>query len=171
MASDAEAVCEFTRGAGQPVLDTPEPMNKDEVFFLAKMMLDEIMEFTATVAGPEESKAKLKEFIDKSKDIQQEKYEEGDKVTPVADQADALVDSYYYSLNSACNKGINLSSVFGIVHAANMAKRDPETGKFLKRADGKIIKPKGWQPPNINAEIERQLKDGAWNVVEKENRH
>jgi len=25
-----------------------------------------------------------------------------------------------------------------------MAKRDPLTKKFLKREDGKIIKPKGW---------------------------
>ena len=33
----------------------------------------------------------------------------------------------------------------GVVHAANMAKRDPATGEFKKRADGKIIKPEGWQ--------------------------
>ena len=60
-------------------------------------------------------------------------------------QADALVDVYYYSLNAAAKKGVNLSSIFSIVHAANMAKRDPATGQFLKREDGKIIKPKGWQ--------------------------
>lgn len=33
-----------------------------------------------------------------------------------ADQADALVDIYYYSLNAACKKGVNLSSLFDIVH-------------------------------------------------------
>jgi predicted HAD superfamily Cof-like phosphohydrolase len=60
-------------------------------------------------------------------------------------QADALVDVYYYSLNAAAKNGFNISAVFGIVHAANMAKRDPATGKFLKREDGKIIKPSGWQ--------------------------
>lgn len=60
-------------------------------------------------------------------------------------QADALVDVYYYSLNAAAKKGVNLSSIFSIVHSANMAKRDPKTGVFLKRADGKIIKPEGWQ--------------------------
>jgi hypothetical protein len=63
----------------------------------------------------------------------------------IAEQADALVDIYYYSLNCASKKGVNLSSIFGIVHAANMAKRDPATGQFLRRADGKIIKPEGWQ--------------------------
>ena len=31
-----------------------------------------------------------------------------------------------------------------MVHAANMAKRDANTGKFIKReSDGKIIKPEG----------------------------
>lgn len=33
-----------------------------------------------------------------------------------ADQADALIDIYYYSLNAACKKGVNLSSLFDIVH-------------------------------------------------------
>ena len=65
-------------------------------------------------------------------------------------------------------KGINLSSIVGRVHAANMAKRDPETGKFLKRADGKIIKPKGWTPPNVEAEIQRQLKEGSFEEINGE---
>ena len=43
-----------------------------------------------------------------------------------------------------------------------MAKRDPVTKKFLKREDGKIIKPVGWQEPDIVGEITRQMKMGAW---------
>jgi predicted HAD superfamily Cof-like phosphohydrolase len=31
-----------------------------------------------------------------------------------------------------------------------MAKVDPETGKVRRReSDGKILKPEGWQPPNM----------------------
>lgn len=161
-----ERVREFTAGAGQPTPSHPVPMSKEQVFFLAKMMLDEIMEFTATVAGPEESKKALSGFIADSKDIPQEKYEhlsaEEAHVQQVADQSDALVDSYYYSLNSACKHGMNLSALFDVVHAANMAKRDPVTGEFLKRADGKIIKPEGWMPPDVEGEIARQVKEGAF---------
>ncbi len=29
--------------------------------------------------------------------------------------------------------------------------------------DGKIIKPEGWKAPNINKEIERQIKEGSFN--------
>jgi hypothetical protein len=72
------------------------------------------------------------------------------------------VDVYYYSLNAACKKGVNISTVFDIVHGANMAKRDPATGQFIKREDGKIIKPEGWQGPDIKQEIARQMEHGSF---------
>jgi len=82
----------------------------------------------------------------------------------IAAQNDALVDSWYYSLNMAAKHGVNLSSIFDIVHAANMAKRDPVTGKFKHReSDGKIIKPKGWKSPDVEGEITRQITQGSWN--------
>ena len=87
---------------------------------------------------------------------------EADKLEQIAEQGDAFVDMWYYSLNAACKKGINLSSIFNLVHNANMAKRDPATGQFLKRADGKIIKPQGWTAPDVGAEIRRQMSEGAF---------
>ena len=170
----ASHVREFTLGAGQPSPDHPEVMTRQEVEFISKMILDEVMELMATVADPKDAKETLKSFIDTSKDIPLTKYSdtEAGRISKIADQADALVDIEYYMLNCACKKGVNMSSLFGVVHAANMAKRDPTTGKFIKREDGKIIKPAGWQPPNIDAEIERQMKEGAWvaaAATEKEN--
>jgi predicted HAD superfamily Cof-like phosphohydrolase len=99
----------------------------------------------------------LKGFITASKDIPQL---QGDDATLISEQADAFVDVYYYMLNAAAKKGVNVSAMFDIVHGANMAKRDPSTGKFLKRDDGKIIKPAGWQPPDVKAEIVRQMTHG-----------
>ena len=85
-----------------------------------------------------------------------------DETEMVANQADALVDIRYYSLNAAAKKGVNLSSLFDIVQAANMAKKDPVTGTFLKREDGKIIKPQGWTLPDVAKEISRQKEHGAF---------
>ena len=105
------------------------------------MILDETMELMATHWSPAEAKALLKGFIDSSKDLPKEEYD-GDQanqdIHKCADQADALVDIYYYSQNAACKKGMNLSSVFNLVHTANMAKRDATTKKFIKREDGKV---------------------------------
>ena len=166
--SDASRVREFTGAAGQPTPDRPAPMDEDETKFISKMILDEVMELMATHWGPADAKALLAGFIKDSKDLPKEGYE-GDAANQAihrcADQADALVDVYYYSLNAACKKGMNLSAVFDIVHGANMAKRDPTTGEFLKRADGKIIKPKGWQPPNVEAELMRQRDEGSWSAA------
>ena len=161
--SNAAAVREFTGGAGQPTPERPCAMNEDEVRFITKMILDETMELLATMYPPSVAKQTMKKFIDDSKDLPQESYKDTEAFQIIADQADALVDIYYYSLNAACKKGINLSAIFGIVHQANMNKRDPATGKFIKReSDGKIIKPAGWTPPDVEGEIQRQLKEGAW---------
>lgn len=62
--SDSHLVREFTAGAGQAVPDRPCVMSVEEVKFLGKMMLDEIMEMFATVLPPFDAKEALKGFID-----------------------------------------------------------------------------------------------------------
>ena len=52
-------------------------------------------------------------------------------------------------LENVLKNGIDLSKVFDAVHQANMDKKDKKTGKFIKRNDGKILKPEGWKPANI----------------------
>jgi predicted HAD superfamily Cof-like phosphohydrolase len=106
-------------------------------------------------------------MINSSKDIPKEDFsaqptQELQDLHMAAAQADALVDVYYYSQNAACKKGMNISAVFNMVHGANMAKRDPKTGEFIKRADGKIIKPEGWKSPDVEGEIVRQAKEGSF---------
>jgi predicted HAD superfamily Cof-like phosphohydrolase len=160
--SDAQLVRNFTEESGTMIPKEPQLMNKEEVFFIIKMMLDEIMELGATVADHDEVKYKMIKMITDSKDIKQLADLNTEEL--IAEQADAFVDSYYYSLNAAAKKGVNLSKIFHVVHSANMSKKDPETGKFIKRDDGKIIKPDGWLPPNIVSEINRQFKEGPFDV-------
>lgn len=158
--SDAQLVYEFTKeSSGVDLPDRPQLMNSEEVHFIIKMVFDEMMELYATVADPVEAKYAMIKMITDSKDIPKETCT-GPEL--IGAQADALIDAYYYSLNCAAKKGVNLSKVFQIVHGANMAKRDPATGKFLRRDDGKVIKPQGWVGPDITAEIERQTKEGAF---------
>jgi len=128
------------------------------------MVMSELDELACTVCPDAESRDKLmnealgnrdrcKMFVDS--------YKSEDEL--IGAQFDALVDSWYYSLNTAAKHGVNMSKIFDVVHKANMDKRDPETGKFLRReTDGKIIKPEGWQPPDITGEIARQCEQGAW---------
>ncbi len=163
--SDAEMVYLFTKESGTNVPNKPQLMSPKEVFFLIKMILDEIMELGATVAESDEVKLNMIKMITESTDLQKIKDVSIEEL--IAEQGDALVDIKYYSLNAAAKKGVNLSKLFEIVHKANMNKRDPVSGKFLKREDGKIIKPIGWKEPDITAEIIRQMKEGSF-AFEKE---
>ena len=61
--------------------------------------------------------------------------------------ADALADIIYIACGTAVSYGIPLDDVFESVHASNMAKL--VDGKVIRRADGKVQKPEGWQPPDI----------------------
>lgn len=162
MSSDAEKVRQFTVESreDQVLPNTPQLMSKDEVFFLIKMLLDEIMELGSTVAESMEVKYTMIDMITKSKNIDMLDQECDDYL--IAEQGDALVDCYYYSLDAAAKKGVNISKIFDIVHSANMNKRDPKTGKFIKREDGKIIKPEGWKSPDIVEEIIKQKMNGSF---------
>jgi len=84
------------------------------------------------------------------------------EATDLAEQADALVDAIYYICDSAVRHGMNLDRVFEIVHGANMQK--VVDGRVLRRDDGKILKPEGWQDPGplLLDEMARQAVSGAW---------
>jgi len=156
----ATAVRQFTRACGQPTPNTPQLMNRAEVEFITKMVLDELLELNATVMSPQEAKQGILNMLKVAKDCPQMRTTNMAEV--VAEQADALVDIWYYSLNCAAKKGMNLSSVFDLVHAANMRKVNPATGMCVKRADGKIEKPAGWCPPDITREMHRQANQGSF---------
>lgn len=61
--------------------------------------------------------------------------------------ADALADLLYVVYGTAHEYGLPIDRVFAEVHRSNMTKF-PE-GKILRRADGKIMKPVTWEPPDI----------------------
>jgi len=160
--SDAEKVREFTFEAGQPVPEKPQLMGIKEVNFITKMVLDELLELHSTVSHPRNAKATMIRMLQEAKDVPRMVVHPNKTHELIAEQGDAFVDIWYYSLNCMAKKGVNLSSIFNLVHSANMAKRDPQTGRFIKRGDGKIVKPKGWRPPNVAAEIRKQQDQGAW---------
>lgn len=52
------------------------------------------------------------------------------------------------------------------VHASNMAKVDADTGKVIRRDDGKILKPEGWVGPDLQAVLEGKSGNYADKVAE-----
>lgn len=64
--------------------------------------------------------------------------------------ADALIDQIVVLIGFGLSMGWPMKKLWDEVMSSNMAKIDPTTGKVKKRRDGKVLKPKDWQPPNIN---------------------
>ena len=146
--SNYDSVKQFTEeSTGIKCPTKPVKMDKTEVQFILKMVLSEMTELAQTVTSSyEEALDMMKSSLDVDPSPHENKK---DDVCIIADQGDAMVDAWYYMLNAAAKKGINLSKIFDEVHAANMRKKDPETDKFIRRKDGKVLKPKGWYPADI----------------------
>lgn len=66
---------------------------------------------------------------------------------------DALIDILVVTIGAIHSMGANGEGAWNEVMRTNMAKIDPETGKVRKREDGKVLKPEGWQPPNLTSYI------------------
>lgn len=113
-------VAEFHRATDCPVLDDPQIPPADRVALRARLISEELAELRGAFAAND-----------------------------LVEIADALADSIYVLVGTALEFGIPLDRVWDEVHASNMTKTDPTTGKVTKREDGKILKPPTFRPPDI----------------------
>jgi predicted HAD superfamily Cof-like phosphohydrolase len=78
-----------------------------------------------------------------------EEVQELEDSTTREDDVDALVDILVVTIGALHSIGVDVEGAWNEVHRSNMAKIDAGTGVVLRREDGKILKPEGWQPPNL----------------------
>lgn len=78
----------------------------------------------------------------------------------LVETADALGDILYVTYGAARVFGIDLDPVVAEIHRSNMTKLG-EDGKPIRREDGKIIKPAGWQKPSIAAVLAAQAGEAT----------
>jgi predicted HAD superfamily Cof-like phosphohydrolase len=62
---------------------------------------------------------------------------------------DALTDILVVTIGAINSMGADGEGAWNEVMRTNFAKVDPETGKVRRREDGKVLKPEGWQPPEL----------------------
>lgn len=77
-----------------------------------------------------------------------EAIEAGDFIAAI----DGLCDLLCVTYGAAVEWGINLRPFWAEVHRTNMAKQGGPT-----REDGKKLKPEGWQPPDLEPILEKQM--------------
>ena len=102
-----------------------------------------------TLDNPGLSNSELIELRIKLLSEEVEEYAEAARAGDMIEILDALADIGYILAGTIINHGMQniYDDAFNEVHRSNMAKL--VDGKVLRRADGKVMKPEGWQPPNL----------------------
>ena len=96
----------------------------------------------------EPSEANYKMYLDlirEETDELEEAIIDNDKV----EQLDALVDILVVTMGAIRAAGWDGEGAWKEVMDTNFAKINPETGKGIKREDGKVLKPEGWKAPEL----------------------
>ena len=78
-----------------------------------------------------------------------QEYAEAARSGDLVEVLDALADIGYILAGTIINHGMLAiyDDAFNEVHRSNMAKL--VNGKVIRREDGKVLKPEGWQPPQL----------------------
>jgi predicted HAD superfamily Cof-like phosphohydrolase len=73
---------------------------------------------------------------------------------------DALVDLVYVAIGTAVVSGVPFDAVWRAVHEANMKKVRAKSAEDSKRGSTyDVVKPPGWEPPDVGAIIRRHAGD------------
>ena len=119
------SLLEFNQAFEIPKLEQPGLSDSDLIELRIKLLTEEVQEYAAAARA-------------------------GDMVEIL----DALADIGYILAGTIINHGMQdiYDDAFDEVHRSNMAKL--VDGKVHRRDDGKVLKPEGWQPPNLSQFLE-----------------
>jgi predicted HAD superfamily Cof-like phosphohydrolase len=78
-----------------------------------------------------------------------EEYQEYLDAIESTDELDACMDMIWVILGYCYMRGWNVNDAWKEVARSNLAKINPETGKVIKNEQGKVMKPDGWTPPQL----------------------
>jgi predicted HAD superfamily Cof-like phosphohydrolase len=70
---------------------------------------------------------------------------------------DALIDILVVTIGAIHSAGFDADGAWKEVMMTNFAKIDKETGLVRKREDGKVLKPVGWVPPNLEPFVKKNV--------------
>jgi len=72
------------------------------------------------------------------------------------EEFDACLDLIYVVIGHMIQRGWDAQGGWNEVQRSNMAKVDPSTGHVHRREDGKILKPAGWTPPELQPFLKKK---------------
>ena len=110
----------FLAAVGQKIPSVPQQMVSDQAELYKKLIKEEIDEFW-----------------------------EAEAVSDDVEQIDACFDMMWVIIGYMKSRGWDCEGIWDEGAKSNLSKIDPDTGKVIRREDGKILKPEGWKPPDF----------------------
>lgn len=131
-----EDVLSFHIAAGVPYHFTPRLPPDEEFALRDNLLAEEREEYDEAIDSLEFAP---KEYLDQH----------------LAFVAKEIVDEIVILLGTAATLGLPMAEVWRRVHRSNMAK---VRGGVRRRGDGKILKPDGWEPPDVLGAIRDSME-------------
>lgn len=110
----------FLAAVGQKIPSAPQQMVSDQAELYKKLIKEEVEEFW-----------------------------EAEAVSDDVEQIDACFDMMWVIIGYMKSRGWDCEGIWDEGAKSNLSKIDPDTGKVIRREDGKILKPEGWKPPDF----------------------
>ncbi len=136
--TNAQKIVEFHDAVGAPVPPKPVVPSLDILKLRQKLLQEEFAEAT-------EAWETLTAVLQSNN---------GAQAADVTNWVHELTDLLYVTYGAILACGVDADAVFAEVHRANLSKAGGP-----RRADGKILKPPGWQPADVRGVIEEQVND------------
>lgn len=139
-----EQVLEFHQKIGQPIAERPAVPDDERIRLRASLVSEEAIEL-------------LEALFDSPEMIEDIKYKVNDLIirgqvrVDFPSAVDALADIDYVVEGSRIEFGVDGAPIAAEVHRANMEKQGGP-----RREDGKVMKPPGWRPPDIEGKLREQ---------------
>lgn len=133
--TNAEKLRAFQRAVGEDVPTAPQIPTAGRLHLRATLIREEFQEVQEEIAA---LTARLPDT----------------QPSDLAPLAHELADLLYVTYGTFAALGIDADAVFAEVHRANMEKAGGP-----RRADGKVLKPQGWQPADVIGVLEGQFGD------------
>lgn len=147
-----EMVREFHVALDHPIADTPGLIPANRLMLRGSLITEEVMELLCAMCGFHGKKERA--FKMEMRHMWERMFLDRNDADLI-EVADGCADSHVVISGTAIEFGIPEDKVYAVVHASNMAKQGGS-----KRADGKTLKPEGWQPPDVKGVLTKAGWDG-----------
>lgn len=150
---------EWFEATGQ--IPAQAPPDVRQTAFYTGMQCEELAEKLAAIIGPEyPNVAMLKKLGEWFKTGELDKAVETAFQNPAAvkEMLDGDIDLLWVSIGAAKAQGANVTGAYSAVDAANWGKEFPDGTFHRAPITGKVLKPEGWQAPDLTNFIHESLR-------------